>query len=276
MKQKENLTDVLLQTVIPGGIILNALRGYIENIPKDSDLPTGVEDATSTAHTVADDLVQEVALAILHDHMPDVSLNAEEKTPRTALFRDNESTLCYHLDPLDGTLSYTQGKDGYAIGAAISDNREFVASAIHFPALDRVYVSHRGTGVSVRTSMGDSLTFQRQKPSAETYIQKRSEKLLPIIEALGLDEFNAMGAHHGMLAIAEGRAKVLLYRLASPHDFGIPQVIVEEAGGICTDIEGNPVVYDEGFGRVPWFLAFFDKETKDIFFENFAAQGWHY
>ncbi|MGY5875542.1 MAG: inositol monophosphatase family protein [Candidatus Thorarchaeota archaeon] len=276
MKRDAILTQVLLQTVIPGGIILNALRGNIENIPKESDLPLGVADSTSTAHTVADDLVQEVALAILHNHMPEVSLNAEEKTPRTALFRNNENTLCYHLDPLDGTLTYTQGKDGYAIGAAFSDNRKFIASAIHFPALDRIYVSHRGAGVSLRTSMGDSLAFQRQQPSAETYIQKRSEKLLPIVEALNLDEFDAMGAHHGMLAIAEGRARVLMYRLASPHDFGIPQVIVEEAGGICTDIEGKTIVYDEGFGRVPWFLAFFDETTKDIFFENFAGQGWHY
>jgi fructose-1,6-bisphosphatase/inositol monophosphatase family enzyme len=265
------LLEILLQTIRPGGIILNALRGTLENQPKMSDLPQGVADATSTAHTIGDDIVQEVALSILHDSLPDVALNAEEATPRTKMFSEEKSQLCYHIDPLDGTLSFTQGKDGYSIGASFSRNRVFVASAIYFPALDRIYLSERGSGVKVQTAMGDPIEPAHASEPADTYIHKRAEQLIPVAERMGLREFKAMGAHHGMIAIAEGRARVLLYRLASPHDFGIPQVIVEEAGGVCTDLKGEPVVYDEDFNRLPWFLAFFDMETKSLFFE--AMEG---
>ncbi|MFX0107456.1 MAG: inositol monophosphatase family protein [Candidatus Hodarchaeota archaeon] len=273
--KSEELLEVLLQTVLPGGIILNSLRGTIENSPKESDLPLGVADRTSTAHTIADDIVQEVALSILHFQCPNVRLNAEEDTPRVKLFEHNRNDLCYHLDPLDGTLSYVEGKNGFAIGAAFSRNTEFVASAIYFPAINRVFTATRGSGVSVQTGFGKTVPFNRRTPPGDLFLQKRSEKLLPLVEELGLTSFDAQGAHHGMLAIAEGRAKVLMYRFASPHDFGIPQVIVEEAGGVCTDLKGNTIAYDSQFNRVPWFFAFSDQDVKDAFFEKLSDLGFH-
>jgi fructose-1,6-bisphosphatase/inositol monophosphatase family enzyme len=270
MKTESGLLDILSETILPGGIILNALRGSITNQPKKSDLPERIADETSTAHTLADDLIQEVALSILHSRMPDVRVNAEENTPRVELFGTNTNSLCYHIDPLDGTLSYTQGKDGFAIGAAFSKNRQFIASAIYFPALDRVYLSERGNGVVVQNAMGERLEFERAIKPAEKYIQKRAEYLMPVVNTMGLSLFDAAGAHHGMLAIAQGRVKVLMYHLASPHDFGVPQVIVEEAGGICTDLNGKLIKYDSNFNRVPWFLAFFDALTMNEFFSTMS------
>ena len=96
MVSKDTLLDILKQTILPGGIILNHLRGRTTNEPKESDLPKGMEDATSTAHTSADDLVQEVALAILYENFPDTRLNAEENTPRVQLFEKSESDFCFH------------------------------------------------------------------------------------------------------------------------------------------------------------------------------------
>jgi 3'-phosphoadenosine 5'-phosphosulfate (PAPS) 3'-phosphatase len=61
-----------------------------------------------------------------------------------------------------------------------------------------------------------------------------------------------------------------MYHLASPHDFGVPQVIVEEAGGICTDLNGKLIKYDSNFNRVPWFLAFFDALTMNEFFSTMS------
>ena len=271
MVSRDTLLDVLKQTILPGGIILNHLRGRTTNEPKESDLPKGMADATSTAHTSADDLVQEVALAILYENFPETRLNAEENTPRVQLFEKMESDLCYHLDPLDGTLSYVRGGDGFAIGAAFSENEEFIVSAIYFPAKDRLYLAKKGAGITVKDGLGNSTQFTRLSPPQKTYIQKRAENYLPIVKKMDLTPFNTMGAHHGMIAIAEGDASVLLYHMASPHDFGIPQVIVEEAGGICTDLDGKSVRYTSDFNRLPWFLAFYDSNTKDEFFEMMSS-----
>lgn len=86
-------------------------------------------------------------------------------------------------------------------------------------------------------------------------------------ERLGLHPLDTMGVYHGMVAIARGEAQVLLYHRVSPHDFGIPQAIVEEASGTCTDLHGEAVSYDEDWNRVPWFLAFADLYSRNRFFE---------
>lgn len=270
MTSEDQLLDILRETVIPGGIILNALRGRLDNKPKESDLPTEMADSMSTAHTIGDDLVQEVALQILRSHSSDFRINAEEETPRINLFTGNQSSYCYHLDPLDGTFSYLNDKDGYAVGAAFSKGLRFEATAIYFPARDRVYLAQRGKGIRVENSLGEELEFKRHEPLKDMYIQRRAEQLVPVMDKMKLSFLKTMGAHHGMLSIAEGDAQVLMYRRASPHDFGIPQVIVEEAGGICTDLEGNPVKYDSTFERVPLFLAFSTQEARNEFFEVYS------
>ncbi|MBS3795098.1 MAG: hypothetical protein KGY80_09385 [Candidatus Thorarchaeota archaeon] len=273
MGEPDDLLEVLKNAIVPGGIILNHLQGRIENIPKKSDLPDSKADATSTAHTIADDLVQEVVLEVLHSYVPNLRINAEESTPRTKIFRGGQEHLCFHLDPLDGTYSYTQGRNDHAIGAAFSREREFVASAIYFPAIDRIYLSKRDGGVRVETSTGEKLPFQRKGEPGDYYSQKRADKYLPVVQQMGLERFDSMGAHHTMVAVAEGRVSVQMYHLASPHDFGIPQVIVEEAGGVCTDLHGNPVEYSDDFARVPWFFAFSHPSVKAEFFRILKSMG---
>ncbi|TXT54912.1 MAG: putative Inositol-phosphate phosphatase [Candidatus Thorarchaeota archaeon] len=268
MVKETDYLALLRETVIPGGIVLRALQGRLDNTPKESDLPEEMTDAKSTAHTIGDDLVQEIALQILSSHSTDFRINAEEETPRVKIFNGTPTSYCYHLDPLDGTLSFIQGRDGFAVGAAFSRNLKFEASAIYLPARDELYLAQRGEGVRVESQFGVEIPFEKKDPPCDKYIQRRAEKLIPVVESMDLSHLETMGAHHGMLCVAKGEARVLMYRMASPHDFGIPQVIVEEAGGICTDLKGVPVSYQTNFPRVSLFLAFTDLETKDQFFEQ--------
>ncbi len=166
--------------------------------------------------------MQEVALQILQIHGRDFRINAEEATPRTQIFTGDATSYCYHLDPLDGTFSYLNGRDGFAIGAAFSKDLRFEASAVYFPSQDRLYLAQRGKGVKVETALGEEVPFTRQHPPADHYIQRLAEQFIPLIEELGLQPLETIGAHHGMVAIAKGEAQVLLYHRASPHDFGIP------------------------------------------------------
>ncbi len=271
MDQDSRDLDVLKTIVLTGGMILNSHRGKVQNQPKASDLPPDQVRESSTAHTVVDDLVQEVCLEILHLSFPEVSVNAEENTPRVRLFSDEKDALCFHLDPLDGTLAYTRDRDDFAIGAAFSSERRFISSAVYFPALDRLYSAKRGHGVSVEDGLGNPLVLPQN--AGPHFVQKRAEPLLPVVERMGLEPLDIMSAHHSMIAVAEGRARVLLYKMASPHDFGIPQVILEERGGVCSTITGAEVEFDRGFPRVPWFLAFSDPGTKEEFFGTLEKTG---
>ena len=161
MNQNQNEIDILKTLVIVGGIILSSLRGKVENIPKVSDLPIDKIHESSTAHTVADDVVQEVILEVLYSYLPEVRISVEEKTSRVNWFDMNKSEMCFHLDPLDGTLSYLQNRDDYAIGAAFTHNFEFTSSAIYFPVTDHLYYAEKGKGVHIQTSFGKEISFKR-------------------------------------------------------------------------------------------------------------------
>lgn len=258
--------NILKTIVVTGGLILNAFRGKVENIPKKSDLSPDKVKKSSTAHTLVDDLIQDVALEILHSHLPDIAINVEEETSRIEWFNNDKSNFCFHLDPLDGTLAYLQNRDDFAIGAAFSRDLEFISSAIYLPAHNRLYYAEKGKGVHLQTGSGIELAFSRPEKASNKYIQKRCDDLLPVVQKMNLEPFDMMSAHHGMIAIAEGKARVEMYNMASPHDFGIPKVIVEEAGGVCTGLDGNPIVFDVEFNRLPYFLAFYDGKTRDEFF----------
>ena len=258
--------DILKTLVITGGIILTSLQGKVTNIPKISALPVDKVRPSSTAHTIADDLVQEVILEVLYTYLPDIRVHVEETTSRVKRFSNNTSKTCFHLDPLDGTLAYVQNRTDYAIGAAFTHDRVFTSSAIYFPATDRVYYAEKGTGVHVQTSLGEQLTFTRSSRASDKYLQKRCETYVPVVKNMHLEEEDLRSAHQGMIAIAEGRARVQLYHLASPHDFGIPKLLVEEAGGVCTDNHGKVITFGPEFTRVPYFFAFYDRTTRDEFF----------
>jgi myo-inositol-1(or 4)-monophosphatase len=265
--------STLKTIVVTGGLILNSYRGKVSNQPKISDLPPEQVQESSTAHTVVDDLVQDASLQILQSTYPGIAVNAEEDTPRVKLFSSDKKGFCFHLDPLDGTLAYTRNRDDFAIGAAFSDNLKFISSAVYFPAQDRLYSAKRGMGVNVEDGLGNPLTFSSRKSPELHFTQKRCEPLLPILDKLSLTELDIMSAHQSMIALAEGRTSVLLYRMARPHDFGIPQVILEEVGGVCSDQHGNDIKYSVDFERIPWFFGFLNQESKELFFKLLDESG---
>jgi fructose-1,6-bisphosphatase/inositol monophosphatase family enzyme len=257
---------ILKSLVIKGGIILKSLRELASNVPKISDLPLDKVQASSTAHTLLDDVVQEVILQNLYEIDPDVKINVEELTPRVEWFKNSSNSLCFHLDPLDGTLAYVQQRDDYSIGAGFTRNNEFSSSVIYIPHSSRIYSAQKGKGITLENDLGQIIPFKRKIEPENFFIQKRCEDFIPVVKKLNLQSLDLKSAHHTMLAIAEGRAKLQMYNLASVHDFGISKLFVEEAGGICTDLYGNAIKFDDKFSRVPYFFSFFDKKIKIDFF----------
>jgi len=270
MDNEIDFYNILKTIVVSGGLILQELRGKVENKPKKSDLPQNKTKKTTTAHTIIDNLIQEVALEILYPYLPNITINAEETTKRLTLFEQGNQNLCFHLDPLDGTYAYIKGYDGFAVGAGFSKDLEFFTSAIYFPALDKFYYAEKGNGIIVQNGMGTNLEFERFEKPKNCFVQKRCKHLLPITKKMDLEPFDSMCAHYTMTALAEGKLKLQLYHEASPHDFGIPKVLLEEAGGVCTDLKGNDIYFPEDFSRLPYFLAFYSEEVKDEFFSLYS------
>jgi histidinol-phosphatase len=174
------------------------------------------------------------------------------------------------IDPIDGTKSYLRGVPVWAtlIGLMVED--EVVAGVVSAPALGRRWWAARGSGAWC----GRSLTSAaRCRVSAVAGLRHASLSYSSLggWESVGrLDRFlelvrtcwrsRGYGDFWSYVLVAEGAVDVAAEPELALHDMAAVSVIVEEAGGRFTDLDGkdgplganavatNGVLHDEVLG----------------------------
>lgn len=156
------------------------------------------------------------------------------------------------IDPIDGTKNYVRGVPVWATLIALMDQGRVVVGLVSAPALGRRWWAARDSGAWT----GKSLTkATRCQVSSVTNLEDASFSYSSIggwEEAGKLDAFldlnrsvwrsRAYGDFWSHMLVAEGAADVSAEPELSPWDIAALTVIVEEAGGIWTDLSGVPDV----------------------------------
>jgi histidinol-phosphatase len=154
------------------------------------------------------------------------------------------------IDPIDGTKSFLRGVPVWATLIALMVDDEVVAGVVSAPALGRRWWAARGTG----TWTGKSLAAaSRCHVSAIDSIAQASlsySSLSGWEESGRLDAFlhlmrlcwrtRAYGDFWSYMLLADGAADIATEPELALHDMAAPAVIVEEAGGRFTDLNGKP------------------------------------
>jgi histidinol-phosphatase len=173
--------------------------------------------------------------------------------PRDAVFGEEFGKTgigprCWVVDPIDGTKSYVRGVPVWATLIALMMGDEPVAGVASAPALGRRWWAARGSGAWT----GRSLTkASRCQVSGVTRLKDASFSYSSITGweergALGgfLDlarsvwRTRAYGDFWSYMLVAEGAVDVAAEPEVSLWDLAALQVIVQEAGGRFTDLEG--------------------------------------
>lgn len=156
------------------------------------------------------------------------------------------------IDPIDGTKNYVRGVPVWATLIALMDQGRVVVGLVSAPALGRRWWAARDSGAWT----GKSLTkATRCQVSSVTKIEDASFSYSSIggwEEAGKLDAFldlnrsvwrgRAYGDFWSHMLVAEGAVDVSAEPELSRWDIAALTVIVEEAGGIWTDLSGVPDV----------------------------------
>ncbi len=156
------------------------------------------------------------------------------------------------IDPIDGTKNYVRGVPVWATLIALMDQGRVVMGLVSAPALGRRWWAARDSGAWT----GKSLTrATRCQVSSVANIEDASFSYSSIggwEEAGRLDAFldlnrsvwrsRAYGDFWSHMLVAEGAVDVSAEPELSPWDIAALTVIVEEAGGIWTDLSGVPDV----------------------------------
>jgi len=170
-------------------------------------------------------------------------------------FGEREGTSGYRwiLDPIDGTRSFVHGVPLYGTLVAVERERRSVAGVIRMPALDETVYAARGEGawrqkggddpVPARVSGVAALERAMLCTTAFDYFASGGR------EAIWFELARACGATRGWsdcyahVLLATGRVEAVVEPEIKPWDIAPMTVIVEEAGGMCTDWSGVVTAY---------------------------------
>ncbi|CAN5717455.1 histidinol-phosphatase [soil metagenome] len=189
-----------------------------------------------TPVTEADRGAERLLRAELADRYPDDAVVGEEEddTPGTSGRR-------WILDPIDGTKAFTHGVPLYSNLVAVHDEHGPAVGVINLPALGETVYAGRGLGcfcddrptrVSDRTEpAGSYLTTSGLASWAWDHLR--------VVQQAGLT-VRTWGDGYGYALVATGRVEVMVDPVAALWDVAAMPVILSEAGGRFSALDGEP------------------------------------
>jgi histidinol-phosphatase len=152
------------------------------------------------------------------------------------------------IDPIDATINFVRGVPVWAtlIGLMVDD--EVVAGLVSAPALDRRWWAARGQGAWTGRSLSKARrcrvsTIDRVAEASLSYSSLngweragRLEEFFGLIRSCGRSR--AFGDFWSYTLVAEGAVDIATEPALELHDMAALAVIVEEAGGRFTSIDG--------------------------------------
>jgi len=154
------------------------------------------------------------------------------------------------IDPIDGTKSYVRGVPVWATLIALMDGDDVVAGVVSAPALGRRWWAAQGSGaytgkslsaatrvqVSDVATLGEaSLSFSSIRGWEVEGREQGFERLCRLVSRQ-----RAYGDFWSYMLVAEGAVDVACEPEVALHDLAALDLIVREAGGRFTDLDGRP------------------------------------
>src|SRR5580704_1323126 len=166
----------------------------------------------------------------------------------------SDKTHCWIVDPLDGTTNFLHGIPQFAISIALEREGTVVAGVIYNPVTDELYTAERGSGaflndrrlrVAARQRLADAVVGCGLPHHGRGGLTEfRHELALVQDRVAGLRRFGA--AALDLAWVASGRLDAFWERNLSPWDMAAGILIVREAGGFVTDLDGDEAMFAKG------------------------------
>lgn len=176
-----------------------------------------------------------------------VFLGEEDQMDQTDISRG----YAFIVDPIDGTANFTRGYNMSCISVALALDGKPVLGVIYNPYSGETYHAEKGKGAyrngepihaSQRTLEEGLILFGTAPYHQE--LTKRSFEVAYQYMSRGEDLRRSGSAALDLCAIASGRAEFYFEMRLCPWDYAAGALLVEEAGGLVSDLEGRPVTYD--------------------------------
>ena len=203
--------------------------------------------------TQADTAIERAIRARILAAYPDHGLVGEEYGTEA----ENAPTRWY-IDPIDGTHNFVRGVPLFGTLLAVERDGELQAAVLSAPALHERWWARRGGGAWARSADDTEprrIRVSRVASLADAQILygsghdiEASGRAPGFHDLLGdVWRERGFGDFWGYALLAEGAAEAMVEVDLSTWDAAAPMVLVEEAGGRATDLEGRRAIDSRTF-----------------------------
>ncbi len=205
-------------------------------------------------------------------HLPEADMLGEESADTHAAKIAEGLTLI--VDPIDGTTNFMQDYRCSCISVGVCDRGTMVYGAIYNPYADAMFLAERGRGATVtenghtvpihvsQRALSDSLVLFGTAPYYRDTLGEATFRSLWSLFQVARDIRRSGSAALDLANIAAGRCDVFFEYRLSPWDYAAGSLLVTEAGGQITKLDGSPLTFDKPCSVLAGGVAY--PETLDL------------
>ena len=163
----------------------------------------------------------------------------------------------WYIDPIDGTANFIRGVPVFATLLALEVDGELQLGVLSAPALGERWYARRGGGAwAASIGGGRAESVRRVLVSGVDQVENahivygsahdledsgRAPGFASLLRAAWRDR--GFGDFWGYTLVADGSAETMVESDLSSWDLAAPAVLVEEAGGLMTDLDGRRTIH---------------------------------
>lgn len=200
--------------------------------------------------SVVDREAERIIINTIQEVYPYHSILSEE----TGFWGDDKAEYQWIIDPLDGTTNFLHGHKQYAISMALLHKGVLAEALVYAPEQNDLYVASRGQGALLndkRIRVSNRVEMQRCLigtgfPVVDQSIMDTYLAILKDVLAKTAGARREGSAALDLCNVACGRVDGFFEFNLKPWDIAGGALIVQEAGGMVTDMQGEQTWLDTG------------------------------
>lgn len=207
--------------------------------------------ADETPVTASDIAINHLVTDAISIKYPDHIVHGEESGGQ-----QNAGEYIWVCDPVDGTFPFSHGIPTSTFSLALVKDGQPIVGTLYDPFMDRLYTAKQGRGAYMNGLRINVLEKPDDRPLIGIdWWAANGTDLLDVVRRVQDSSFTVMtllsGAYMGSL-VAAGKLTAVVSATDKAYDIAAQKIIIEEAGGVTSNLEGGQ---DRADGKVNGFIA---------------------
>ncbi len=205
-----------------------------------------IKENQSSILTQADLEAEKCIIDMIKDNFPGHTIISEETG-----HNDHSSGYCWVIDPIDGTSNFAAKLPWFGTLIALLKDSEVIMAGATLPYYNLTYFAEKGKGA---TRNGKAINVTKEKEMKNTLFSysidysddgEKIDKELRIIKHVIMNSRNIRSTNSlvDFCYVADGRLGGCINQGMKIWDIAAPLLIIKEAGGVVTDVNGNDISF---------------------------------